>query len=58
MPMTTNRQLKQPQSTLDLEYFLLHNGRRDLPATNTRLVRANAELLDFYDEAGISGNDP
>ncbi|MBW4615509.1 MAG: hypothetical protein KME21_19985 [Desmonostoc vinosum HA7617-LM4] len=56
--MTTNRQLKQPQSTLDLEYFLLHNGRRDLPATNTRLVRANAELLDFYDEAGISGNDP
>jgi hypothetical protein len=51
MPMTTSRQLKQPQSTFVSQYSLLHNGRKDSPA-NINLVRANLDLFDFY-EASI-----
>lgn len=52
MPMITSRQIKQPQSSLVLEYLLLHNGRNDLPAT-IHLVKTPPELFDFY-EANIS----
>ncbi len=48
MPMTTSRQIKQPQPTLVSQYFLLHNGRKDLPA-NINLVRRNPDLFDFYE---------
>ncbi|MHC0063580.1 hypothetical protein ACWATR_11710 [Nostoc sp. UIC 10890] len=46
--MTKSRQIKQPQSTIVLEYSLLHNGRNDSP-TNMNLVRTGAELFDFYE---------
>jgi hypothetical protein len=52
MPMTTIRQIKQPQSSLVLEYLLLHNGRNDLPAT-IHMVKTTPESFDFY-EANIS----
>ncbi len=48
MPMITSRQIKQPQSPLVLEYFLLHNGRNDLPV-GFRLVSKIPELCDFYE---------
>ncbi len=51
MPMSKTRQVKQPQSTIVLEYSLLHNGKKDSPA-NMNLVRTGSELFDFY-EAGI-----
>ncbi|OYD94000.1 hypothetical protein CDG76_18800 [Nostoc sp. 'Peltigera membranacea cyanobiont' 210A] len=47
MPMIKSRQVKQPQSTIVLEYSLLHNGRNDSP-TNINLVRTGTELSDFY----------
>ncbi len=49
MPMTTSRQLKQPQSMFVLEYLLLHNGRKNSSA-RINLVRINPELYDFYEE--------
>ncbi|MEA5625596.1 hypothetical protein [Nostoc sp. UHCC 0251] len=51
MPMIISRQVKQPQSTIDLEYSLLHNSNKDSPA-NINLVRTGSELFDF-DEADI-----
>ncbi|MEH2122151.1 MAG: hypothetical protein V7K46_29125 [Nostoc sp.] len=48
MPMTKSRQIKQPQSTIILEYRLLHNGNNDSPAY-MNLVRADPELFDFYE---------
>lgn len=48
MPMTTSRQIKQPESTLVSQYFLLHNGRQDSPA-NINFVRINPDLFDFYE---------
>ncbi|MBD2345693.1 hypothetical protein [Anabaena subtropica] len=51
MPMITSRQIKQPQSSLVLEYLLLHNGKQDLSET-IRLVKTTPELFDFY-EANI-----
>ncbi|BAT54188.1 hypothetical protein NOS3756_31540 [Nostoc sp. NIES-3756] len=48
MPMITIRQIKQPQSSLVLEYSLLHNGKNDLPAT-IYLVKTKPELFDFYE---------
>ncbi|WP_198161129.1 MULTISPECIES: hypothetical protein [unclassified Anabaena] len=50
--MITSRQIKQPQSSLDLEYLLLHNGRNDLPA-NIHLVSKTAEWLNFYEGVDI-----
>lgn len=52
MPMSKSRQVKQPHSTILLEYSLLHNGKNDSP-TNMNLVRTGTELFDFY-EADIS----
>ncbi|MCC5652912.1 hypothetical protein LC609_24515 [Nostoc sp. XA013] len=49
--MSKTRQVKQPQSTIVLEYSLLHNGKNDSPG-NMNLVRTASELFDFY-EAGI-----
>ncbi|MCC5614566.1 hypothetical protein LC605_05630 [Nostoc sp. CHAB 5836] len=51
MPMIKSRQVKQPQSTIVLEYSLLHNGKNDSPA-NMNLVRTGTGLFDFY-EANI-----
>ncbi|MBG1260115.1 hypothetical protein F8S20_13800 [Nostoc sp. BAE] len=51
MPMIKSRQVKQPQSTINLEYSLLHNSNKDSP-TNMNLVRTGSELFDF-DEADI-----
>jgi hypothetical protein len=51
MPMIKSRQVKQSQSTIVLEYSLLHNGKNDSP-TNINLVRTGTELFDFY-EANI-----
>lgn len=51
MPMSKSRQVKQPQSTIVLEYSLLHNRNNDSP-TNMNLVRTGTELFDFY-EANI-----
>ncbi|MEH2404492.1 MAG: hypothetical protein V7K18_14955 [Nostoc sp.] len=48
MPMTKSRQIKQPQSTIILEYRLLHNGNNDSSAY-MNLVRADPELFDFYE---------
>jgi hypothetical protein len=56
MPMNISRQLKQPQSTLVLEYLLLHNGRKYSPAT-TNLVRTAPESYDFY-EVNIRFHEP
>ncbi|WP_335218555.1 hypothetical protein [Nostoc sp.] len=52
MPMSKSRQIKQPQSTIVLEYSLLHNGKNGSP-TNINLVRTGTELFDFFDEADI-----
>ncbi|WP_206757672.1 hypothetical protein [Nostoc sp. FACHB-892] len=46
--MSKTRQVKQPQSTIVLEYSLLHNGKKDSPA-NMNLVRTGSELFDFYE---------
>ncbi|AFY36279.1 hypothetical protein [Calothrix sp. PCC 7507] len=54
--MTISRQLKQPQSTLVLEYLLLHNGAKDSPAS-INLVRTNPELYDFY-EVNVRSHEP
>ena len=51
MPMIKSRQVKQPQSTIGLEYSLLHNSNKDSPA-NINLVRTGSELFDF-NEADI-----
>ncbi|MGF1936882.1 MAG: hypothetical protein RM347_021260 [Nostoc sp. ChiQUE02] len=48
MPMIKSRQVKQPQSTIVLEYSLLHNGKNDSPV-NINLVRTGTELFDFYE---------
>lgn len=48
MPMSKSRQVKQPQSTMFLEYSLLHNRKNDSP-TNINLVRTGTELFDFYE---------
>lgn len=48
MPMSKSRQIKQPQSTIVLEYYLLHNGKNDSPE-NMSLLRTGSELLDFYE---------
>lgn len=56
MPINTSRQLKQPQSTLVLEYLLLHNGRKNSPAS-INLVRTTPELYDFY-EVEIRSHEP
>ncbi|MBD2476804.1 MULTISPECIES: hypothetical protein [Nostocales] len=55
MPMTTSRQLKQPQSPLVLEYLLLHNDRKDSPAA-IKLVRTNPGLCDFSEVDILSYN--
>ncbi|MBD2559777.1 hypothetical protein H6G95_03905 [Nostoc linckia FACHB-391] len=44
--MSKSRQVKQPQSTIVLEYSLLHNGKND-SSTNMNLVRTGSELFDF-----------
>ncbi|MBD2568063.1 MULTISPECIES: hypothetical protein [Nostocaceae] len=46
--MTTSRQLKQPQSSLVLQYYLLHNGSKESPP-HINLVRTTPELFDFYE---------
>jgi hypothetical protein len=48
MPMTTSRQLKQPQSSLALQYYLLHYGSKESPP-HINLVRTTPELFDFYE---------
>ncbi|MHC5595168.1 MAG: hypothetical protein ACYTXC_04255 [Nostoc sp.] len=48
MPMSKSRQIKQAQSTIVLEYSLLHNGKNDSPR-NINLVRTGTELFDFYE---------
>jgi hypothetical protein len=48
MPMSKSRQIKQAQSTIVLEYSLLHNGKNDSP-TNINLVRTGTELFDFHE---------
>lgn len=48
MLMSKSRQVKQPQSTIVLEYSLLHNSKKDSPA-NMNLVRTDSELFDFYE---------
>ncbi|MBG1243743.1 hypothetical protein F8R90_21945 [Nostoc sp. NZL] len=48
MPMSKSRQVKQPQSTIVLEYSLLHNGKND-SSTDMNLVRTGSELFDFYE---------
>jgi hypothetical protein len=48
MPMSKTRQVKQPQSTIILEYSLLHNSNKDSPA-NINLVRTGSELFDFHE---------
>ncbi|UKP00930.1 hypothetical protein L6494_09040 [Nostoc sp. UHCC 0870] len=50
--MITSRQIEQPQSSLVLEYFLLHNGRKDLPA-NIQQVRTSTEFSYFHEEVDI-----
>ncbi|WP_190699574.1 MULTISPECIES: hypothetical protein [Anabaena] len=52
MPMITSRQIEQPQSSLVLEYLLLHNGRKDLPA-HIQQVRTSTEFSYFYEEVDI-----
>lgn len=47
MPMTKSRQIKQPQSTILFEYYLLHKGNNDSPSY-MNLVRTDPELFDFY----------
>jgi hypothetical protein len=47
MAMTTSSQLKQPQVTPVLEYYLLQHGWKNSPAI-LNLVRTNPELCDFY----------
>jgi hypothetical protein len=51
MPMSNSRQIKQPQSMIALEYYLLHNGKND-SSGNMSLLRTGCELFDFY-EANI-----
>ncbi|BDI16970.1 hypothetical protein ANSO36C_27720 [Nostoc cf. commune SO-36] len=51
MPMSKSRQVKQPQSTIVLEYSLLHDGKNESP-TDINLGRTGTELFDFY-EANI-----
>jgi len=46
--MITSRQIKQPESSLVLEYLLLHNGRKNLPEP-IHLVRKTPEMFDFYE---------
>ncbi|MDF5734625.1 hypothetical protein [Nostoc sp.] len=46
--MIKSRQVKQPQSTIVLEYSLLHNGNNGSP-TNINLVRTGIQLFDFYE---------
>ncbi|WP_196512520.1 hypothetical protein [Nostoc sp. NZL] len=46
--MSKSRQVKQPQSTIVLEYSLLHNGKND-SSTDMNLVRTGSELFDFYE---------
>ncbi|MBD2387984.1 hypothetical protein H6G32_21670 [Cylindrospermum sp. FACHB-282] len=46
--MNTSRQLKQPQSSLVFEYFLLQDGSKDSPTT-INLDRTTPELFDFYE---------
>jgi hypothetical protein len=48
MPMSKSRQIKQPQSTIALEYYLLHNGKNESPGDMSRL-RTGSELFDFYE---------
>ncbi|MBD2420112.1 hypothetical protein H6G54_20880 [Anabaena cylindrica FACHB-243] len=46
--MTTSRQLKQPQSSIVLQYYLLHDGSKESPP-HIHLVRTNPEMFDFYE---------
>jgi hypothetical protein len=48
MPMIISRQVKQPQSTIGLEYSLLHNSNKDSPA-NINLFRTGSVLFDFHE---------
>ncbi len=48
MPMIKSRQVKQPQSTIGLEYSLLHNSNKDSPA-NMSLFRTGSVLFDFHE---------
>lgn len=48
MPMSKSRQIKQPPSTIVLEYSLLHNGKND-SSRNINLLRTGTELFDFYE---------
>jgi hypothetical protein len=48
MLMITSTQIQQPQSSLVLEYLLLHNGKDELPAT-IHPVRIHPELFNFYE---------
>jgi hypothetical protein len=48
MPMSKSREIKQPQSTIVLEYYLLHNGKNDSPG-NMILLKTGCELFDFYE---------
>ena len=46
MPMTTSRQIKQPQSSLVLQYYLLHDANQESPPNNY-LVRTTPEMFNF-----------
>jgi hypothetical protein len=48
MPMTTSRQLKQPQLTLILQYNLLQDGNKETPPS-IHQVRKNPEMFNFYE---------
>ncbi|MEA5603843.1 hypothetical protein [Nostoc sp. UHCC 0252] len=46
--MIKSREIKQPQSTIVLEYYLLHNGKNDSPG-NMTLLKTGCQLSDFYE---------
>jgi hypothetical protein len=48
MPMTTSRQLKQPQLTLVLQHYLLQDGSKESPP-HINQVRTTPEMFDFYE---------
>jgi hypothetical protein len=47
MPMTTNRQLKQPQAIPAFEYLILHKFKHDLLLTSNQ-VRKQSNFSHFF----------
>jgi hypothetical protein len=55
MPMTTSRQIKQPNSTPVLEYNLLHNGSKE-SSGNINLIKTTPELFHFSEVNSLGKN--